>query len=115
MAVDWSDNILIANLADEPALSDELSLICEKVEGASSPPHAVLDFGEVTYINSSNIAQLLRLRKLLDEAGRALRLSGITDDVMSVLMVTGLDKVFKFAPDTLTALAGLQLIDAEAD
>jgi DNA gyrase subunit A len=40
---------------------------------------------------------------------------GVTDDVMSVLMVTGLDKVFKFAPDTLTALAGLQLIDADAE
>jgi anti-anti-sigma factor len=115
MAVDWSDNILVANLEDEPALSDELSLICEKVEASGNPPHAVLDFSEVTYINSSNIAQLLRLRKNLDEAKRAMRISGVTDDVMSVLMVTGLDKVFKFAPDTLTALAGLQLIDADAE
>jgi anti-anti-sigma factor len=113
MAVEWSDTILIANLADEPALSDELSLICEKVEAAEEPPHAVLDFAEVSYINSSNIAQLLRLRKLLEGAGRSMRLSGVTDDVMSVLMVTGLDKVFKFAPDTLTAIAGLQLIDSD--
>lgn len=111
MAVEWSDTILLANLADEPALSDELSLICEKVETAGPTPHAVLDFGEVSYINSSNIAQLLRLRKLLDAEGRSMRLVGVTDDVMSVLMVTGLDKVFKFAPDTLTALAGLQLSD----
>lgn len=115
MPVEWSDTILIANLADEPALSDELSLICEKVEASESPPHAVLDFGEVTYVNSSNIAQLLRLRKILDGSGRAMRLSGVTDEVMSVLLVTGLDKVFKFAPDTLTALAGLQLIDADAE
>jgi|TARA_R110000782_G_scaffold13976_21_gene41037 anti-anti-sigma factor len=113
MAVEWSDTILIANLADEPALSDELALICEKVEAAGQPPHAVLDFAEVSYINSSNIAQLLRLRKLLDASSRSMRLSGVTDDVMSVLMVTGLDKVFKFAPDTLTALAGLQLSDAD--
>ncbi len=111
MAVEWSDTILIANLADEPALSDELSLICDKIESSPTPPHAVLDFGEVSYMNSSNIAQLLRLRKLLDGAGRSMRLSNVTDDVMSVLMVTGLDKVFKFAPDTLTALAGLQLSD----
>lgn len=111
MAVEWSDTILIANLADEPALSDELSLICDKIEASPAPPHAVLDFGEVTYMNSSNIAQLLRLRKLLDGSGRSMRLSNVTDDVMSVLMVTGLDKVFKFAPDTLTALAGLQISD----
>ncbi len=113
MAVEWSDTILVANLADEPALSDELSLIGDKVESAGKPPHAVLDFAEVTYINSSNIAQLLRLRKLLDAAGRSLRLSGVTDEVMSVLAVTGLDKIFQFAPDTLTAIAGLQLTDAE--
>lgn len=113
MAVEWSDTILVANLADEPALSDELSLICEKTEAADTPPHAVLDFAEVSYINSSNIAQLLRLRKLLDESGRTMRLTGVTDDVMSVLMVSGLDKLFKFAPDTLTALAGLQLGDSE--
>jgi anti-anti-sigma factor len=113
MAVEWSDTILVANLADEPALSDELALICERVEAADEPPHAVLDFSEVTYINSSNIAQLLRLRKILDARSRSMRLVGITDDVMSVLMVTGLDKVFKFAPYTLTALAGLQLSEAE--
>ncbi len=28
-------------------------------------------------------------------------------------MVTGLDKVFQFAPDPLTALAGLQIEDTE--
>jgi hypothetical protein len=29
------------------------------------------------------------------------------------MMVTGLDKVFRFAPDPMTALAGLQLEEAE--
>ncbi len=113
MAVEWSDSILMANLADEPALSDELSLIIEKLEDGGQPPHAVLDLSEVTYINSSNIAQLIRLRKILEESSREMRISGVQDEVMSVLMVTGLDKVFKFAPDTLTAIAGLQLIDSE--
>lgn len=113
MAVDWSDTILIANLADEPDLSDELALICERLESSERRPHAVLDFAEVSYINSSNIAQILRLRRLLEDASRELRLCGLTDDVMSVLMVTGLDKVFRFAPDTLTAIASLQLIDAD--
>ncbi|MEM9372801.1 MAG: STAS domain-containing protein [Planctomycetota bacterium] len=103
----------MANLADEPALSDELSLIIEKLQDAERPPHAVLDLSEVTYINSSNIAQLIRLRKVLEESSREMRISGVQDEVMSVLMVTGLDKVFRFAPDTLTAIAGLQLIDSE--
>jgi len=118
MAVDWSDNIVIANLADEPALSDELSMICERVEStaAGDPiPHAVLDFHEVSYVNSSNIAQLLRLRKNLDAHARQLILSGVTDEVMSVLVVTGLNKVFGFAPDLMTAIASIQIAEPESE
>lgn len=114
MAIDWSDNIVIANLADEPALSDELSMICERIEqaGEDEPtPHAVLDFHEVSYVNSSNIAQLLRLRKNLDAKGRQLILSAVADEVMSVLVVTGLNKVFEFAPDLITAIASIQIAE----
>jgi anti-sigma B factor antagonist len=114
MAIDWSDNIVIANLADEPALSDELSMICERIEqaGEGDPvPHAVLDFHEVSYVNSSNIAQLLRLRKNLDAHDRQLVICGVTDEVMSVLMVTGLNSVFSFAPDMLTAIASIQIAE----
>ena len=111
MAIEWSDNIMLANLADEPALSDELTLIADQIEEAPAKPHAVLDFRGVSYINSSNIAQLLRLRKVLDAAERQLRICGVADEVWSVLIVTGLDKVFTFSPDTLTALASLQIGD----
>jgi len=116
MAVDWSDNIVIANLADEPALSDELSMICERIEqaGEDDPvPHAVLDFHEVSYVNSSNIAQLLRMRKNLDARGRQLVLSGVADEVMSVLVVTGLNKIFAFAPDLITAIASIQIAEPQ--
>lgn len=110
MPIDWSDDILLANLADEPALSEELNLIGDKLCEADSPtPHVVLDCRQVSYVNSSNIAQLLRIRKALDGAGRQMRICGVADEVWSVMLVTGLDKVFKFAPDTMTALAGLQL------
>lgn len=114
MAIDWSDSIVIANLADEPALSDELSLICERIEsvGETEPiPHAVLEFQEVSYVNSSNIAQLLRLRKNLEAHQRQLVLCGVSDEVMSVLIVTGLNKVFLFAADLLTAIASIQIDD----
>jgi anti-anti-sigma factor len=112
MAVDWSDNIVIANLADEPALSEELSSICERIEETKEGdpiPHAVFEFHEVSYVNSSNIAQLLRLRKNLDAHSRQLILSGVTDEVMSVLVITGLHKVFAFTPDLLTAIASIQI------
>jgi anti-anti-sigma factor len=115
MAIDWSEDIVIANLADEPALSDELAMICDQVESSDEIPNAVLDFHEVSYINSSNIAQLLRLRKNLELAGRQLVLCGVTDDVMSVLVVTGLNNVFQFAPEMLTAIASVQISEPTED
>jgi anti-anti-sigma factor len=112
MATDWSDNIAIAELQDEPALSEELgALIVRAAEGPA--PHVVLNMGGVTYLNSSNIAQLLKLRQTLAKHGRRLKLCLVNDQVWSVMLVTGLDKVFHFAPDPMTALAGLQLEDAE--
>ena len=123
MAIDWSDNIVLAQLSDEPALSDEFAGLIDQLtervnaskgaeEGDDAVPSLVLDFSAVSYINSSNIAQLLQLRRLLEGAGKQLRLCAMSEEVWSVMMVTGLEKVFVTAPDTLTALAGLQLSDA---
>lgn len=109
MATDWSDTIVMVDLADEPALSDELTSVLERLDGADPAPHVVVNFARVTYLNSSNIAQLLKLRKVLAEAERSLKLCSLSDEIWSVMLVTGLDKVFRFAPDPMTALAGLQL------
>jgi len=112
MSTDWADDIVLANLADEPALSDELGTILDRletIEAPTPPPHVVLDFSTVTYINSSNIAQLLRLRQMLESAGRHLRLVGVEGDVLAVMRTTGLDRVLTFSPDTLTALASVQI------
>lgn len=114
MALDWSDRIAIAELSDEPSLSEELATLIQRLldEQDASVPHVVLNFSAVSYVNSSNLAQLLRVRKRLAECGRSLKLCSVTDEVWSVMLVTGLDKVFRFAPDPMTALAGLQLEDA---
>ncbi len=111
MAIDWNEDIVITELSDEPALSDELSSLHQQMSGLKKTPHLVLNFAGVSYINSSNLAQLLRLRKLLAERARILKLCSVCDEIWSVFMLTGLDKVFRFAPDPLTALAGIQLED----
>ena len=114
MSTDWSDNIVIAELSDEPALSEELSSISQQiVEHKGTVPHVVLNFSGVSYVNSSNLAQLLRLRKQLTEQKRLLKLCSVKDDLWSIFLITGLDKVFRFAPDPMTALAGIQIEDAE--
>lgn len=113
---DWSDDIIVTELSDEPQLSEELAILIDRLASRQGDvPSVVVNFTNVTYVNSSNLAQLLRLKKTLAEAGSQLRLCGVSDEVWSVMMVTGLDKVFQFAPDPLTALAGLQMDDPEDD
>lgn len=112
MPTRWSDDITVSELSDEPALSEELGSLIAHVEGQTQrASHAVLNFNDVTYVNSSNLGQLLKLRKKLTESGRSVVLCGVCDEVMSVIRVTGLDRVFHFAPDPLTALAMLQIAD----
>jgi anti-anti-sigma factor len=113
MATEWSPGILLSDLADEPELSEELSALFAQLKKTPTDklPSVILNFEGVSYVNSSQIAALLRLRKRVAEGRRQLVLAALRDDVLSVLLLTGLDKVFQVAPDTMTALARVQLED----
>jgi anti-anti-sigma factor len=103
----WSDEITVAELADDPQFTEDVSALMESLEG--SPRDVVLNFSAVGFINSSNIALLLRLRKQVTSVKRRLILCGINTHVWSVLQVTGLDKILEFTNDIATALATVQL------
>ncbi len=106
---DWSENVVIGEMADEPVLSDDLKLLIARVEKKEPNLHLVLDMRSVTYLNSSNLAQLLQLRKTVVAAEGSLHLCGVRDAVWSILLMTGLDRLFKFTDDVPTALAAAQL------
>jgi anti-anti-sigma factor len=110
---DWNDDISVCELSDEPQLSEELSSVIDRAEksapGSRAAKHTVLNFSGVRYISSSHLAQLIRLRKALGDAGKQLLLCSVNDNLWSVFLMSGLDRVFRFAPDPLTALATLQL------
>jgi len=108
----WSDDITIAELGDEPAFSEDMASLMQRLDGAGDQvPDVIINLSGVTYLNSSNIAQMLRLRKRLNTAGRNMRICSVEDQVWGVLMITGLDKIFEFTDDVATALASLQLTD----
>ncbi|MSQ89767.1 MAG: anti-sigma factor antagonist [Phycisphaerales bacterium] len=106
---DWSDNIIIGEMADEPVFAEDLKSIASCLEKKIHDLHIILDMREVTYLNSSNLAQLLQLRKSLIAQQGSLHLCGVKDNVWSVLLMTGLDRLFKFTDDVPTALAAAQL------
>ena len=105
----WSDTIWVVKLANEPALSEDLVAAKNKAEKASPVPHIVLDFSGVTHLNSSNLAQLLRLRAFAVQKEKKLRLTNPTPLIWGVFLATGLDRILTFAPDVPTALADLQI------
>ena len=111
-AEDWSDNVYIVHLADDPAFSEELESLIR--QSADDPRHAVLDMGAVTFLNSSNLSQLIRLKRLLDTTGCELLLAAVAPEVWKTFLVAGLDKVFVHVESVPLALASIQLSEAEA-
>ncbi|MBX3396112.1 MAG: STAS domain-containing protein [Phycisphaerae bacterium] len=110
MAVkNWSENIIVGELQDDPLFSEDLNLIQEMIESRQNC-NVVLDFANVNYLNSSNIAKLLKLRKhMLGSGSGKLRLCAINTGVWGVFLVTGLDKIFEFCDNVASGLASVQL------
>lgn len=106
---EWSDQIWLVQLDDEPALSEDLLHVKEKTQGKKEMPDLVLDFSGVTHINSSNLSQLLRLRKEAIDRNSKLKITGLSDEIWAVFLTTALDKIFDFAANVPLALAGLQI------
>lgn len=105
----WSERVLLAELADDPQFSDDLSHIIEQCTN-NAQLDVLLNFSAVNYLNSSNIAKLLKLRKLVTSTnGRRLKLCGINRHVWGVFLVTGLDRIFDLVDDVPTGLASLQM------
>ena len=105
----WSENVLLAELSDDPQFTDDLTAIIEHCSD-NTRIDVLLDFSGVSHLNSSNIAKLLKLRKLVTISNeRRLKLCGINRHVWGVFLVTGLDKIFDFADDKPSGLAALQM------
>jgi len=107
----WSENIVLVDLQDDPQFVEDMNALTEQVQ-TQTDLDVVLDFRNVSFLNSSNIAKLLKLRKLVAITNaRQIKLCGISTSVWGVFLVTGLDKIFEFVDDVANALATLQLND----
>jgi anti-anti-sigma factor len=102
----WSDRVSVIHLADDPQFTDDLTALERQAEAKSA---AVLDFGAVRMMTSSNIARLLLLRKRMSGTDRRLVLCNLSTQLWGALLVTGLDQIFDFSDNVTTALATLQM------
>lgn len=104
----WSDSVILVNLATEPEMGEELETVITMV-ATNGNADVVLDFSDVDIITSSSIAKILKLRKTVVECKHNLILASLSPQTKSVFRVTGLDTVFEFVDDQFLALASLQL------
>lgn len=104
----WSEDIIVVELQDDPGFTDDLRAVIDQADGQKDVD-VVLNFAGISHVNSSNIAKLLKLRKKLHARKRRLVLCGIDTNVWGLFLVTGLDKVFDFADNLAMGLASVQL------
>ncbi len=105
----WSDNIIVAELHDDPACTDDLATLIDQLS-EKKDVDLVVDFANVHYLNSSNIAKLLKLRKLVViNHHRKMVLCAISSHVWGVFLITGLERLFEFADTVALGLTAIQV------
>jgi anti-anti-sigma factor len=105
----WSDEIILVDLPQEPEIGDELNAVTEMVRDRGDCD-VVIDFSRVDIVTSSSLSKLLKLRKLLVDCGHRFVFCSVAAATKGIFTVTGLDGIFEIAEDKFVALAGLQMV-----
>ena len=106
---DWSENIILVDLPQEPSVGEELETVTQMVRDRGDCD-VVMDFSNVDILTSSSLSKLLKLRKLLTDCEHRLVFSNVAPATKGIFTVTGLDGIFEIADDKFVALASLQVV-----
>ena len=68
---DWSEDILLVDLPQEPEVGEELKTVTEMVRDRGDCD-VVIDFSGVDIVTSSSLSKMLKLRKMLTDCGHQL-------------------------------------------
>ncbi len=108
----WSENIVLVDLPQEPEMGDELKAVTEIMRDRGDCD-LVVDFSSVDIVTSSSLSKLLKLRKLVGDCAHRLVFCSVAPATKGIFTVTGLDGVFELADDKFVALASLQMVGSE--
>jgi anti-anti-sigma factor len=109
---DISENVILADVAPEPSLNEELRNVTETVRERGDCD-VIIDFSKIDIVTSSSLSKLLKLRKLLMDCNRRLLLCCVARATRAIFSVTALDNVFEMVDDKFAAMASLNDQPAE--
>ena len=67
----------------------------------------VINFSDITYLNSSGLRELIQLFKVLKEKEKSLIFSNVSDDIYKIFVHTNLNRLFTIVSDDEEAKAKL--------
>jgi anti-anti-sigma factor len=107
LAVDDSGDVKIVRVKEPkltyPNLAPFFAEVRQLVEGGALK--VVIDLAEVGYIDSASIGCLMDVRRLLQDRGGVLKLSGLQPRVETMLSMTGVHKIMDIHREEAAAVA----------
>ena len=110
LKITQSDNVTIAEFTDaeiskfDESAIDEISHELFTVVETHTPVSLLLDFSNVTYLNSSMLGVLIRLKKRIKESQGRLKLCSIKPLLYEMFLFTEVHKLFDICHDQESAL-----------
>lgn len=92
--------IVLTGEIDHHCARHYISAIAAKVE-AYTPAICILDFSDVTFIDSSGVAVVINAMRNMKSIGGTLLLTGIGKQPMKVFRAAGIDKIIEIREVTL--------------
>ncbi len=93
--IDFQDEVLFCRLSGEIDHHTTLPIrldIDERIENCR-PKTVILDFSDVTFMDSSGIGLVMGRYKLLNELGGKLEVTGLSNNSYKVMRLAGLDRI----------------------
>lgn len=97
---DGNLTIVLTGEIDHHCAKNYIHAIDAKVE-AYTPGICILDFSEVTFIDSSGVAVVINAYRAMNRTGGHLLLTGIADQPMKVFRAAGVDKIIEIREVTI--------------
>jgi anti-sigma B factor antagonist len=94
------DDLCVIRVAGEVDIASTEEFLALATDGLDRCRHLRLDLGEVSFMDSSGLGILLRIRRLAADSGKRLTLASLGAGTRRILQVTGVHQLFEVEGDT---------------